>query len=435
MVASDDHPEAVSRIGPADRIVLLLVGLSPALFALATWAPGGPLYPPQGLVRGFSLPISAVEIVVIVFAIFVGLGPLQAIVRLPRWAIFLLGTLVAIPLVTAMTFVPDPGTAQLRTYAWIIHLLFGFSLWRLLGSRWSALRPIVWPAAVTGVLLYILIVAAFVAVVGNDPLFPWKTLGLGVTHVRQTGFYSLVGAAAALGLAAAARSPGRYWLATGAASLCLALSYWSGTRGSVIAIVAAFAAGLVLLPALRSLRAVGALLIANVAGALVSLLHQVPHSFYGVFRIAVSTAEASDANELTSFRLNMWRWSAEAVLQRPFFGYGESQFRTAVPVFAEFNHPHNFLLQAAVSWGLVGLACVLALGGLLAWHFLAAARRSADAAAPAFLVAAALVVMAMYEGSLYHPYPVMMAVVAAAFVLSAHSRRGVAGAVPSPTKP
>ena len=435
-MAQVESRDAPQPLGPADKTIFALMGVAPALLALASWDPHVRiLYPSQGLVRSLSLPVTLIELVVIGFAIMVGRGPSRPIAGLPLWAKILLGTLVVIALATAVTVAVSPPTALLRTYAWIVHLLFGFSVWQLLDSRWSELRPLIWPTAIIGVLLYILILAAFVLAVGNNADFPWRTLGLGVTHVRQTGFYSVVGGAAAIGLAATARSAGRYWLAVGAASLCFALSYWSGTRGSVIAVLVAFAVGLSLLPGLRSLRAVGALVLANAAGALASLVHQVPHSFYGIFRIARSTA-VGDANEMASGRLDQWRLSAEAVLERPLFGFGESQYAIAVPAFRDFNHPHNIVLQAALSWGLVGLVCFLALAGALLWKSVAASRAGGDETIPAFLVATGLATMALYEGSLYHPYPVMMVTVASAVVLSARRPTLAAhGPVPDPVTP
>lgn len=405
----------------ADRLAWLLVALAPAIFAIASWSRTGERNSVQALLLSFSLPITAIEMVVILFAARAGFQPSQAVARLPAWALIALVLLVAVAAGTAALVAPNGATAILRTIAWAIHLLFGFSAWYLLGTRWAPLRRAVWPWIAAGVALYVLVLAALVLAIPDEAAFNWKFLGLGVTHVRQVGFYSVVGAAAALGLAAVERSWPRYWLAVAAASLFLALSYWSGTRGSLFAILAAFGAGFVLLPAMRTIRAAAALVVGNAAGALIALVHVPPHPFYGVLRISRTAASAS-ADAITTGRIAQWTASARAVLERPFFGHGESQYGFAVPAYAEFNHPHNILLQVALQWGLVGFACFFSLAALLGWRFVAAARGGGAGQAPAFLVAVGLATMALYEGSLYHPYPVMMFALALAFVLAAPAR-------------
>ena len=87
-------------------------------------------------------------------------------------------------------------------------------------------------------------VAIFVLAIPDPARFDWLQFGLAVTNIRQTGFYAAVGAAAALGLAAVETRRAHHagWVA--AATACFALSFWSGTRGSVVAVVAAVAAWL-----------------------------------------------------------------------------------------------------------------------------------------------------------------------------------------------
>jgi len=408
---------SVGKPAAVDWLMLGLIALAPFIFAVITFDSSGDPIPRLAGVRSYSLPITAIEMVVIVFAVLVGSRPLAVVLRLPTAVKLLLATLVAIAIGTAVFVAPNEGVAFVRTLGWFFHLLFGLSLWRLLSSRWSALRPLVWPSIVAGVILYILVLIVLVLQIADERVFNWKNFWLGVSHIRQVGFYSVVGTGSAIGLAAIARNRSGYWAAVAAASLCLALSYWSGTRGSIVAVAAAFVAGFVLLPAMRSVSAIGALVCANVAGALISLVHQPPNAAYGIFRISQSAAGGS-ADELTSGRLTMWSDSARAVLERPFFGIGDGQYRSAVPAWGGYTHPHNVFIQIAIIWGLVGLACFVALASILGWRFFIAARSGDNKMVPPFLVAGGLATMAMYEGTLHHPYPVMMMVIALAFVLS-----------------
>ena len=415
--SAEARPERSGPLSMGDRALWLAMVLVPFIFAVCSWAPSGERTSPQAIFRAFSLPVTAIELAVILFAVLTRSSPTMGIRRVPGWAQALLATLLIVATATAFLVAKDQVSALIRTYAWVIHLFFGFSLWSLLTTRWTGLRPWLWPWIVGGVGLYTLTLATFVSIIPDPADFDWRFFGLGVTHIRQVGFYSVVGACAALGLAAVERRPLRYGLAVAFSSLFLALSYWSGTRGSLVAVIAAFVLGLMALPALRTWRAVLALAIGNMAGALISLVHQAPHSFYGIFRISQATA-TTGVDAISTGRITQWRDSAAAALERPFFGYGESQYPFAVPSFADFNHPHNIILQVLISWGLVGLVCFAALGLFLAWEFLRTARARDAESAPAVLVAAGLAVMGFYEGSLYHPYPVAMLTIAVAFVLS-----------------
>ena len=399
----------------ADRLLWLLVALSPLLFALACWNPDGATDGRQ-LLLAYSLPISAIELAVFAYAVSADLNLREALARVPRWAQLALGLVVAIAIVTAQLAV-NPLHSTIRTVQLVIHLLFGFSAWHLFRTRWVPLQGRVWPWIVAGSCLYVAAVVAWVLAVQDVAGFDWKRFSLGVVHIRQTGFYSAAGAAAAIGLAAAATTRRTYWLAVAAASLLTALSFWSGTRGSLFAVLAAFAAGLVLLPALRTVRMAAAMVVSTAAGALLSLVHSAPHPYYGLLRISQSTA-ATGADEIATGRIGMWRAALEAVRERPLFGYGESQFGVAVPGWSQFNHPHNVFVQILVQWGIVGFLCYFALAAFVAWRFVLAVRRGGPDLIAPFLVAGALFAMSLYEGALYHPYPTLMIVFSVAFVLA-----------------
>lgn len=402
---------------PAILSIWLLVPLAPLIFAIATFDPWGNGYRVQAILRSMSLPITMIEMVVIFWAFMRGFQLDMAVRKLPVWARILLVILIAIAIATTIFVAPDRAKATIRTYAWAIHLLFGFGLCYLFQTRWSDLRRLFWPTIAAGTVFYVFAVIALVLTIPNEQVFNWKAFGLGVTHIRQVAFYSIVGAGAALGLAATTQERSHYWSAVAAATLLLALSFWSGTRGSLLAVFVAFAVGLVLLPAMRHWRAGLALIVSYAGGGLISLIHQPPHPFFGLFRISRSTA-VTKADALATGRLTQWSDSARAVLERPWFGYGESQYGYAVPGWDQFNHPHNIFLQLLIQWGIIGTACFIALAAYLGWHFMRRASSNGPDMVPAFLVAAGLAILSLYEGSLYHPYPVMMFAVAIAYVMA-----------------
>lgn len=398
----------------APLIAWALVALAPVLFALLTWAPSGERTAVQGLMRFLAIPVLAVELVVVALA--AGLRPLGYLGAAPAWMKAALAALVVIALANTALVAPSPVHASIRTAMWLIHLLFGLSVARLLAPSSPDLRRTLWRYVVIGLCAYVGILALFVMAIDDPAGFDWKYFGLGVVHVRQLGFYSLVGAAAALGLAAgqAGRS---YWLSVLAASLMLGLSFWSGTRGSPVALLAALILGAILVPALRTVRLLGAAILSGAGGLLLSLIYLPPASFFGLVRISQSVSGGS-VEELGSGRVAMWREALRAVGDRPLFGHGEAPMGLLIDNPYALNHPHNVILQVLLQWGAVGALCFFTLGAALCWRAWRRIGPAGSEAAPAFLVAASLLVMALYEGSFYHPYPVMMIAVSMAFLLT-----------------
>jgi O-antigen ligase len=230
-----------------------------------------------------------------------------------------------------------------------------------------------------------------------------------------------VGCAAALGLAVHARGKPVSTLIT-AAALALAISFASGTRGSVVAIWIAFGAGAAVLPALRTLRAWAMLLMATVSAAGISLLLPVPDTLYGIQRIVASAGQTT-LNQMSSGRLDMWRSAWRAFLHRPLFGYGEGQMAWVAPNAQDvYFQPHNIVLQLLLQWGLLGTALFGALAIPVARSCWRVAGANPAAAAPAYLVAASLLVLSLYDGAFFHVYPVMMLAFAFAMMIAAGGR-------------
>ena len=415
----------VTRI---DLLGLGLIALSPVLFALLSWNTGARSDGLQSLITAVSAPILAIELIVVAGAARCGFEPIRSIRAQPAWMQVALLALVLIAFATALFVAVNPALAMYRSIGNLFHLMFGLAAAHLIASRWSGLAPLIWPAVVAGTCLYAATVALFVASIADTEIFAWEYFGLGVSNIRQTGFHSAIGASAALGLASFAATRRSYWLWVAAASLMTALSFWSGTRTSLAAITASFALALLIVPRMRTGRAIGALLISFAAGAILSLVHVAPHPAFGMFRVVTSVAQAT-VDEVSSGRLWMWRDTLSVIAQRPFFGFGESQFRFVVPAsLGAFNHPHNLVLQVLLQWGIVGGACFFALACAV-WHrFHVLGRRMVPAAVPALLVANAMLAFSLVEGSFYHPYPIMMTALALAFVLSAREAADSAAA-------
>lgn len=393
------------------------------ILGLSTWDLTGEIAG-QIILRRFSLPVLAIELTVVVAAAVSGFEPSTILRSAPPGVRLSLGLLTAIAIGTAVLVAPNPPIAVFRTCGLLLHLLFGLALLHLFAARWRPLRNLVWPSIVAGTLAYTLLVAVFVASIFNPESYDWDSFRLGASHVRHLGYYSAVGASVSLGLALTAERAGarRGWL--GATAIIIAISFWSGTRGSLVALTAGFAIGAFAFRRLRSFRALMSFLFSMTLGLILSLVHQVPHPAYGVLRLFRSSAMGT-ADPSTG-RFEIWVSTFHAVLERPLFGFGESQFKLIIPeAMGKFNHPHNILLQLLLQWGIVGTLCCLVMAAFILPRFDRAARRMGEGAVPAYLLVATMLVYALYDGTLYYPYPIAMLAIGITWVLVAERQSGV----------
>ena len=415
MSASKSEVEGRGPVAPV--LAGLLIAAAPVVFALATWDVTNLHSPIRAWMRFYGAPVIAIEILVIICALFSGFQPLRMLRAAPAWAQATLVVLITVAFCSAFVAAPDEGTAVGRTFLWLIHLLFGLGFAHLVRRCEPFFSRHFWPAVVVGLCGYVVLLMFFVWMIPDPATFGWAHLRLAVVNIRQVGFYSAVGAAAALGLSFF-QSRWILYIAWGAAaSLLLAISFWSGTRGSILAVWIACLAAMVWYPPLRTLFAIGTVAACNAIGAVLSLVHSVPDSHYGMARLAVSAATRT-AEDFSSGRLSQWLGAVRAVRERPLFGYGESQFRLIVPEsMGAYNHPHNAVLQIALQWGVVGTVCFGALAGLVLWWCHLAVREGRKEDLPPFLVLVSLLAMSLYEGTLYHTYPIMMIAVSIAAIV------------------
>ncbi|MEE9452975.1 MAG: O-antigen ligase family protein [Paracoccaceae bacterium] len=143
---------------------------------------------------------------------------------------------------------------------------------------------------------------------------------------------------------------------SGAALLWGAL-FWSGGRGAMASLMVSFILASIILPGI-ALRLWGFVLATVPVGAGLSLLVWTPlSSSFGLMGFFVrSTGEG-----VTSGRIDMWKDIFTLFLDKPIFGYGNAQYHlhTQIEAFKSFPQVHNFILDALLSFGLVGGLCLL----------------------------------------------------------------------------
>lgn len=389
-----------------DRIVPLLIGLTPALMTVLAWDYGARMGPFEALMRGYSLPAVFVELIVVAIALWRGFQPFQLLAAMPIALRACLGLLVAIAYGTALIVAQYKVPALLRTNFWLIHLLFGASV-AFLYRRGEISQPmILWGAMAVGAILHMMILVVFVAGV-RDPSFKWVIWLPGIGNVRHLGYFAVGAATTSLCCAVFSQTRSSYMLFIAAGALSFALIFWSGSRGALLATLAGLIVAFILWNRSQFWRAGRAIALAMVIGGALSLTHVPPDPNFGLLRI-FRTRQINSVDAASSGRLTLWMGTIRMIRDRPVFGHGDSQFRYLVPEGLGYNQPHNALLQLLFQWGLAGTLCF----GVLALYALAGCLHRLKEDLPSFMPALTLItsllVMAMYDGALFYPYPLML---------------------------
>jgi O-antigen ligase len=402
------------RADAAARFLFAAVAAAPVIYALSTWNHDPQASPAQMMVRHFHLPVLLIEMAVVL--VWLGSGGKRDRVtgHVPKWSKIAMLALSLIVVGHALVLMSVSPGGTMRSITWLLHAVFGVAVWDSIsraGTRGME-QACRWIAF--GILAYCAILFAFVVTVPDQGRFKWFFLGLGVTTVRQLGAYSAVGFGAAIALAALATSNARWIGCVAIAALALGISFWSGTRASLVSAGAAIILAVAMIRVMRSRRALGAVAFAAIGGVALTLLTPPPDPAFGLTRMAKSM-EKEDINEIGSDRFKIWRLAALQIAERPLFGFGEATINAPSPhAVGKIVQPHNAILQMLLQWGVIGAACFFSLIGALWLRMSKALMRDPEAHLGMFLIATSLLVQSLFEGMLFFPYPVMMTVFALA---------------------
>jgi O-antigen ligase len=224
----------------------------------------------------------------------------------------------------------------------------------------------------------------------------------------------------AIGAMAISKSKAEWLWAWVMAALAMGIALWTGSRGAALAIVGALVVGVIVVPAMRSVRALAGSVSAMAGGlAVVWLAPVAPSYLMGLTRAVQQTA----SGDVTTGRTVIWRNVIGAIRDRPWFGYGEGQMHTVAP-FWDMVQPHDFILQVALAWGLVGLLCVLIMAIAFARRAIPAVRNDQDALTPVFVAMAAIAILSLYDGALFYTLPISIFLACAAVIASQWNSAG-----------
>lgn len=198
--------------------------------------------------------------------------------------------------------------------------------------------------------------------------------------------------------------------------LTLAFMFWTATRGAVFGVLVAQAMCVITfrqLPPVKNLVWSAVLAVAALGLALVLEFDHPVFRFY-------NSGEIGDAGTFAAGRLELWAATYARWLESPLVGWGTGSVFTDVFIGWSHTQPHNSILQALVSWGLVG---GLAAGWLVTRAFAAAAGVARNdslerSSWPLLAVAYSLLAMSMLSGPFYYPRFIILTIIALAIVIA-----------------
>lgn len=113
------------------------------------------------------------------------------------------------------------------------------------------------------------------------------------------------------------------------------------------------------------------LFLVTIIAGVVLIGNLIPHSLSKNFSLEERASSILKTEEgSAAVRIEVWKIAKKMISDRPFFGFGLDTFRLVFPEYkttkffklvgaAEYDRPHNDLLQVAISSGLIGLAVYL----------------------------------------------------------------------------
>jgi O-antigen ligase len=392
---------------PAWKAIILVLALVPLIHVMSTWDIDGQITQVNQWFRLYSLPVVAVEILILILALVSGWKPHHQYRQLPstiRWTI--LGFL-SVATITSLFLSVDMPTSLLFLARYALQaLLLGALIFVIAEDRNFDFNFWSW-AIVAGGGVYVLSLSIFSASIAHPDTFKWVERLPSATNVRQIG--NVVGmmaivASAKLAFSKTNRATGLAFLT---AVALLTFVMWSGTRAALLAFIVALVAASMFAP--RSITA-GKLMLVGLAIAIalmLSLLLPVPAPEFGMLRVSKTLA----TQDVSSGRVVMWLDAVRAISNAPLFGHGAGTYREHMVLLNgyPYNHPHNFILQFVYDWGVFGGGLALA---LIARLGLAVFERNGATSDEKFLAIAgfiSLVTMALVEGTLFHPLPILLA--------------------------
>lgn len=403
--------------------IILPIGifLIAPLLVLTTWQSNYS----RTTVRDLSLPVLLIELSILLWLLLSQLSLVNQINKISKPTIIIVALWICSALFSTAAAQADQTAAFRHFFITLLHLLFGFAVWGSLINDSDLVRKIIFLLSSSLALFTIIVVICAASVFGNQG-FDWISFGGGITNVRQLGFFGLGLSGLAAGLwtflpSRCARNMFTIYLTMG-----IFLVFWSGGRAAVGGLTFQLILIFTFVNKTDRIKFAKVLTFASFVAIPLSIILAPSDSFgaMSVFSRIISEDNIS-ADRFTSGRVDIWLATIDAILLQPWFGYGEAQFKLAVPLAAGYyNHPHMYPLQLLFQWGLIGTLLFGCYITRLLRKLGRAIKQKPSAALPCLAVLVGLMAMSMLEGPFFWPYPAMLSAICLAILasLTSHSR-------------
>lgn len=402
-------------------IAIVVIASIPIIQGVVTTPFSGKLQMAQVMIRVFSLVTMAVEIAVIMLALRSGFSVANDIGRFPIAIKLALASLAAIVLFSFMMLPNLFGISALITLRYVLQGMAFAAMIHLIRAA-DSFDPRRWFCALSaGLFAYIAYIAIFAIFVPDYPDFSWEGMLPSATSVRHIGNYAAILAIAPAALFLFSGGTRKYgfllcWIAA------LAFIAWTGSRAAMLGLLVGVLAAFIFTHAAAAKTKWAQLGVATIGGAVISLAFPNPSPAFGLVRTFVGTTDATD---LSSGRLELWRHTWQHILQHPWTGHqaGTFGYRMYNLYGYDLDNPHNFVLQYFYDWGFLGGSAALVLIGYLGIEIFQRRTHAAILVFPAVAGMALLIGIGLVEGMLYHPLKMVLVMAMIAPLLSQSSKQ------------
>lgn len=399
----------VDQSGNADwKFALFILAAMPVMQMLATWDIDGNLGAVTKSLRLFSLPVVFLEILLLLWTSRKGWKPQQQIYAMSKLNQGFIIIFLFFGLTSSIFVASDYLTSLFLLFRYVLHaLVLGAVIFLIsTGPNFDIKR---WMRDVgIGSAIYASLLILFCALVIKMANFNWVGGLPSATHIRQIG--NMLGLMAIMPAAAILLSNrgDRIFAPLILHTALLGFVMWSGTRGALLGYLAAIFVAIWFCRSAVRLKTCGAIAVSWVIAALASLLIAVPSPYYGLIRVAGSLS----TKDSSSGRWQMWSDAANAIARSPLLGHGIGTYRDNMAALNghPYNHPHNFILQYVYDWGFIGGFFALSLIAFLGFSIWRSIPERIEEKFLAFAGFAGVLAIAMIEGSLFHPLPMIIGI-------------------------
>ena len=401
-----------------------LVGVTPALMALAPWDFGSEMTNFRALMRGNSLIVPIVELCCIFWALRLKLELFETIRSFPLPEKIALAALVSIAAFTSFSVANNIPYALMSLLMWLMHILFGVAVFQIASRSIKAEISSIYIGVSAGILAYLFILVAYIPTIESPAQYNWAGLMPGLPNIRSLGYFSVAGVAAGAAISFGTSRKSYFLLGLFIGAAAFGLAVWSATRGALFALSATSIFLFICRFKYRNLRFVGWVASAIAIGVLLSAAAYKPTDQFGLKRLFASVENSGGSiDRLSAGRVQIWKDTIAKIEERPLFGYGERQFRRVGPLNARgLNQPHNIFLQIAFQWGIVGAVLFFLLLARLVLRVWRQRDHGNNIGIGEQILIISTLVYSLYDAALFYPYPIMMFTLAVAIAL-AHSNQ------------